>query len=169
VTEQDGRPAEPRAERAPEVGAGEAGPPGRGRIRALIALWLVLILAGPLHFYACGHPADERFAWRMFSAERARSCKGEIYELRGEANAPELTRVRVDREVHRAWIPWIWKGQPTITRRFVAVRCEDPQLLGLRIEQQCFGADGVRHDPVTRDHMCPPSTRLAAHSTGASR
>ncbi len=72
-----------------------------------IALWLVIQLAVPLHYYLMARDEhDERFAWRMFSPMRMLRCDLEL----SVGNRP----VAVTSEFHDAWQQIAARGRRSV-------------------------------------------------------
>src|SRR6185369_4719609 len=86
-----------RQERHADHSSLNDGPIGRARVWVLTgcALWLLVHVAIPLHYYYLGDDLyDERFAWRMFSAVRLQRCEVVVTELaRGSVRAVPLIQI----------------------------------------------------------------------------
>jgi hypothetical protein len=102
-------------------------------IHAFLALQLIL----PLSYYSCRRDRfDERFAWRMFSAERMATCRGSF--LLGEAKTP----VRLGSRFHEAWLTLVQRGRQQVVEAMAARLCHDNPGQAVRVELSCTTVDG---------------------------
>jgi hypothetical protein len=86
-------------------------------------LWLVVALqvAIPAAYYVRADDRDdERFAWRMFSGVRMRSCSVRVFELKAGARPQQ---VPLSRSLHSSWIHALERGRRRVMERFLATRC----------------------------------------------
>lgn len=111
--------------------------------RTALGLWLLvaLQLAIPSAYYLRrGDEDDERFAWRMFSATRFRSCSVEAFEAK-PAGAHKLT---LTHELHASWIGLLRRGRSSVIEKFLASRCSLPQATSAWLFRSCQDLDGTR-------------------------
>ena len=106
-----------------------------------IHLFLAAQLALPLSYYLAGADDgyDERFAWRMFSAERMAVCTPVF--LVGEARR----RVPLLATFHEAWVTLAQRGRREVIEAMAARLCRDnpgePVRLDLRCEEPARAGD----------------------------
>ncbi len=96
--------------------------------------WILFQIGLPLSWYLRGGGADERFAWRMFSAQHLTRC-----ELRYTERAPgiaETTEQRLDQLVQGTWVKAMTKGRPAVIDAFLSYRCAQGAS-ELTLERKC--------------------------------
>lgn len=104
----------------------------RGRF---IALVLLVQLLAPLGYYLGRHdPHDERWAWRMFSPDRMRTC------------APTFTvdgaRASLGGEFHEAWISIARRGRFRVLEAMAARLCHKHPGTEVRLSMTCTPISG---------------------------
>jgi len=134
-------------ERSEASGVSEArrargSPVGAKPRRALlfIHLYLALQIALPLtYYYARRDKYDERFAWRMFSAERMVHCRP-IFRVDGK---PE----RLGEEFHEAWLTIASRGRREVLEAIAARLCADHPGKPVTLELTCKTVDKKIEEP----------------------
>jgi hypothetical protein len=112
----------------------------RRAVLVFIHLFLAAQLALPLSYYLSREVGyDERFAWRMFSAERMATC-APVFQL-GEARR----RVPLMATFHEAWVTLAQRGRRDVIEAMAARLCRDnpgePVRLDLRCEEPARPGD----------------------------
>jgi hypothetical protein len=149
-----------------EVGsAGAAGPESaRARSTRFALCWLLLlaqVLIPSSYYLWRSDPEEERFAWRMFSARRFRSCKVQAFDvLAGQERA-----VALNAALHASWIGALRRGRERVVERFLEARCVQPGVAGSTLVRSCREVDG-RVLPVQRFHYACDARRLAREPAG---
>lgn len=110
----------------------------RGRINALIIVFLLFQLIIPLTYYVREDPYDERFAWRMFSGIRMQSCQPHA-SRRGDSE--NYVGIDLTKTLQSAWITMIERNRPAVISAFLASQCEQEGTQRARIISYCKGAD----------------------------
>ena len=116
----------------------------RARRRRVIAFgfavfaWQIIM---PLTYYLRDDPYDERFAWRMFSAERMHVCSTRAIEIVAENRGKRVRRIRLETSLHQAWLTHIKRNRRPVVRRFLEWRCESPGVSDVRLVNRCAAAD----------------------------
>ena len=110
-------------------------------LRSALGFWLLVAaqVAIPASYYLRqGDRDDERFAWRMFSATRFRSCEVSAVERdpRGE-HALDLTHA-----LHASWVGLLRRGRRSVIEKFLGARCTLPERLAVSLLRSCREVDG---------------------------
>jgi hypothetical protein len=127
-------------------------PPFRGKS---VLLWLVLLvqLAIPASYYLWRvDREDERFAWRMFSSLRFRSCRVRVTEqVDGQERLLSLPPL-----LHASWIGALRRGRGRVIERFLKSRCAQTDVDAATLVRTCREVD-ERALPVQRFvYACEP-------------
>ena len=113
--------------------AGPGKEPEGKRSRAIlifIHLFLAVQIALPISYYVARRDKyDERFAWRMFSAERMVTC-GPIVRVGGK-------RVRLGDQFHEAWVELAKRGRRDVLEAMAARLCADNPGQPVTLELTC--------------------------------
>lgn len=110
--------------------------------RALIFIhvFLAVQIALPLtYYYARRDKYDERFAWRMFSAERMAVCSASFRV----GDQP----VRLGERFHEAWINIARRGRRDVLEAMAARLCADNPGQPVLLELTCKRVDGTIENP----------------------
>ena len=129
-------------------------------VDALVALWLAAHMVIPLGYYTVRDERDERFAWRMYSAQRAELCRVDFAEvIAGQARSSRQQAISLTRTIHKAWESGLERGRPDIIAAFVAWRCAEgaEQVHMLR---RCKSGDGRPLDPLRHAWDCATGAEL---------
>ncbi len=94
-----------------------------------ILVFALFILLSPLHYYLGNNPNDERFAWRMFSAERVRKCRVTVY---GDHQILDIKH-----KFHPAWHALMRRGWPTVWTAVAKRLCTQEHVKTIHIERTC--------------------------------
>jgi hypothetical protein len=82
---------------------------------------------------------DERFAWRMFSAIRFRSCELVARERVGtDERALDLGHA-----LHASWVGLLRRGRRSVIEEFLDARCAQPALTAASLLRSCREVDGA--------------------------
>jgi hypothetical protein len=109
-------------------------------ILIFIHLFLAVQIALPISYYVARRDKyDERFAWRMFSAERMVSCRP-LFRVGGEA-------VRLGTEFHEAWITIAQRGRRDVLEAVAARLCQKGNGQPVTLELTCKTVDGTIEHP----------------------
>jgi hypothetical protein len=106
-------------------------------------LWLLVAVqvAVPASYYlGRGGGDDERFAWRMFSAIRLKRCSVDAFD--GERK--DAPRIDVSRALHASWAGSLARGRGRVIERFLATRCEVPEVRVASLTRRCTSPSGRR-------------------------
>ena len=103
---------------------------GRGRF---IALFLLVQLLLPLHYYGRRDPHDERFSWRMFSPMRMARCTPSVMIGDKPAN--------LGAEFHEAWLEIAKRGRFQVIEKMGARLCEKYPAQEVRLSVDCTYID----------------------------
>jgi hypothetical protein len=127
-------------------------------------LWLVLLvqLAIPASYYLWRiDREDERFAWRMFSSLRFRSCRVQVTEqVDGQERPLPLAPV-----LHASWIGTLRRGRGRVIERFLKGRCAQAGVDAATLVRTCREVD--EHAlPVQRFVYVCESGRLTQSPAG---
>ncbi len=103
--------------------------------------WLWLLVAAqvaiPASYYFRNDRDDERFAWRMFSAVRVRSCDVSLQEERaGESHEADLEKL-----LHASWRAALARGRRRVIERLLEKRCRDGALSAVTFVRSCREVD----------------------------
>jgi len=137
-------------------------PPGRARVlaSAFIGVWLCGQVILPL-FYSLGDdPADERFAWRMFSDITAyqRYCSvtlTEMVDAPGSAAGAAPRELDIARVLHPAWEVYLRRARGAVVDKFLRRRCEsDATVTEIEFRRTCRLEAASRMPPVERRLTC---------------
>ncbi len=105
---------------------------------AFIACYLVAQVALPLGYYlGLRAPADERFAWRMFSAARLDRCEAAV-TVRDTASGPPRP-FPLDEPLQRGWVVQLTRGQPRVVEGVLARACEEAGAISATLVRRCEG------------------------------
>ncbi|MFZ5476660.1 MAG: hypothetical protein ACOZNI_07795 [Myxococcota bacterium] len=115
-----------------------------------IVAWIGLQLAVPASYYLLDRKWDERFAWRMYSAERMTRCGVGVKEYRGDGSRD----VDLDGTYQRTWISLLSRGQPRVIDAVLVSRCTDPEVEQVRLRRRCKAPDGTQLEPMFYGHRC---------------
>jgi hypothetical protein len=148
----------------PEPVAAPAPAPNRGGLRnAAIAAFLLFQLIMPLRYYLGGGGTDERFSWRMFSSVRMQKCDvrvddilpGTAPALRGGASVKgERRKVDLEATLQIAWVGMLERNRPAVVEKFLARRCQEPDVGAVRYRRTCQETDGSRTPPLVLERDC---------------
>jgi hypothetical protein len=131
-------------------------PEQRKRINLLISLVLAASVFIPATYYMNDDRRDERYAWRMFSAQRAEVCDAKVVEQRVSATG---TSTRHDLNlvvtIHQAWVSGLKLGRPDIVQRFFDYRCEQPEVHQVVLTRDCRSGAGRPLPVDVLTHDCP--------------
>jgi len=121
-------------------------------------LWLLVAfqLAIPASYYLRSDAADERFAWRMFSAVRVEQCDVRAYLT---PSSGERERVDLARVLHSGWITGLERGRRRVIERFLSGQCRPGQVHQTELRRACEDAAGRR--TLERFHMDCASSRFS--------
>lgn len=116
--------------------------PGAKPKRALvfIHLYLAVQIALPLTYYNLRRDKyDERFAWRMFSAERMVQCR-HVFRVDGKP-------VRLGSRLHEAWLTLASRGRREVLEAIAARLCAGDPGKPVTLELTCKTADKKIEQP----------------------
>jgi hypothetical protein len=131
--------------------------PSRRRTDAFIAAYLVAQLALPLGYYlGLRPPADERFAWRMFSAVRLDRCDATLTETVRDGSSRSSRPFPLERALQLGWRVQLGRGQPRVVDAALARACEDEGAVAATLVRRCRAADGAEAPPEEVTRACPP-------------
>jgi hypothetical protein len=103
--------------------------------------WLWLLVAAqvaiPASYYVRRDRDDERFAWRMFSAVRVRSCDVSVHEQRGG----KVHEADLEKLLHASWRAALARGRRRVIERFLQKRCRDGALESVTFVRSCREVD----------------------------
>ena len=106
---------------------------------ALAVLACQIIL--PLSYYLRDDPYDERFAWRMFSAERMHICSTKAIEIVAAGGGKRVRPIPLRATLHQAWLTHIKRNRRPVVHRFLDWRCEGPGVSGVMLLNRCVAGD----------------------------
>ena len=116
----------------------------RGPTALIIALLAVQLLV-PLGYYTVRRDrSDDRFAWRMFSAEPAPRCRARF--LVGEERRP----VRLEQTFDEAWRALARRGRVLVVERMARHLCTRHPGQAVRVDLICRQGDGEL-EPISGD------------------
>lgn len=102
-----------------------------------IHVFVVVQLALPLEYYLARRDEfDERFAWRMFSAERMAQCKPQFRVGAATRPAP------LGATFHEAWLTIAERGRQDVLDAMGRRLCADNPGQEVRLEMSCRLVDG---------------------------
>ena len=102
-------------------------------VHVFVALQLVL----PLTYYVAREDRfDERFAWRMFSAERMAQCRP-VFRVEGDAKPVPLGET-----FHEAWITIAERGRQDVVDAMARRLCADHPDKEIKLEMTCRMVSG---------------------------
>ncbi len=111
--------------------------------RVFIAAFLVIQVALPLRYYIAGQSYDERFAWRMYSAQRMAQCEVR-FSREGEGLATD--------GLHSSWGALMKRGRGSVIEAWGNRLClEEP---GVVLNWRCIHPDGERRWVVRDQPIC---------------
>lgn len=138
--------------------------PRRARRLRFVLSWLLLLLQIliPSSYYLWrADPEDERFAWRMFSALRFRTCSVRAFDqLAGQERAVSLNTA-----LHASWIGALRRGRGRVVERFLQTRCDLPDVEASTLLRSCREVDGSLL-PAQRFHHACEGRRPSHELTG---
>jgi hypothetical protein len=102
---------------------------------AVIAAWLAVHIALPLSFYWGSDRSDERFAWRMFSAQKAKRCQVRASEVVAGAQQ----EIDLGSVVHVAWIATMERNRSSVIHHFLQKRCLQRGVASASLRRTCGG------------------------------
>ncbi|MEZ4268894.1 MAG: hypothetical protein R3F39_21265 [Myxococcota bacterium] len=144
-------------------------PEQRKRINALISLVLAASVFIPATYYMSDDRRDERYAWRMFSAQRAEICDAKVLEQRTD---PKGVSTRHDLNlgvtIHQAWVSGLKLGRPDIVARFFEYRCEQADVQEVVLTRDCRSGAGRPLPVDVLTHECPGKAGAQAAATPAA-
>lgn len=110
------------------------------RAFVFIHLYVALQIALPLtYYYARRDKYDERFAWRMFSAERMAVCQPRFKV--GDA------QVTLGKEFHEGWITIARRGRRDVLEAMAAQLCAENPGQPVTLELTCKTVDKKTETP----------------------
>jgi hypothetical protein len=121
----------------PKPAAPDASPRKRTVIRGLFLAFLAFQIVVPLSYYLRDDRYDERFAWRMFSDVRMRSCLPHVRETRDGVS----TTVQLSQVIHYAWIEHLGRNRRAVIARFLEARCASPGVSAVELVNECRDTD----------------------------
>lgn len=130
--------------------------------RSALGLWLLVAtqLAIPAAYYLRPlHRDDERFAWRMFSATRFRSCEVVAFEH----DAAGEHALNLSHALHASWVGLLKRGRASVIEKFLSVRCAQAELSAVSLQRSCREVDGDR-GPRQRFRMDCETGRLSTRA-----
>ncbi len=116
-------------------------------------LWLLVALqiAIPASYYLRENRDDERFAWRMFSAVRAKRCRVQAARL-WRGRSPQ--RVDVGRVLHSGWVRSLERGRSQVIERLLEQLCQGSDAERVRLERRCDEPSGRPLAPEYHELLC---------------
>jgi hypothetical protein len=101
---------------------------------------VVLQVAIPASYYLVRDDRDdERFAWRMFSSVRLTRCQ----VLAFDGKTPqERAEVDLPKTLHASWQRSLERGRKSVIERYLATRCERPDVRYSQLERSCTSPSG---------------------------
>ncbi len=153
-------------------------PRGRRRVLAFALAVLVIQLVVPLTYYLGDDRYDERFAWRMFSAERMHDCRSRAVEVVTAGGHKRARLLALDETVHQAWVSQLERNRRPVVRRFLEWRCEQAGVSEVRLVNRCVAADRTPLPPrqyaidcasgAVREPTQPGADETAGDAAGAT-
>jgi len=126
----------------------------RRRINAFIVISLALQVLIPISYHLRAAPADERFAWRMYSSVRLRTCGVTVREqVPAPGATTSWTRVNLDRTLHLGWQSALRQDVASVVEKLLRSRCN----LGasrVRMDRSCRSPSGVSFPPSRIEMDC---------------
>jgi hypothetical protein len=124
-------------------------PPGRPRAvaSAVIGAYLLWQILLPLSYYLGGDRADERFAWRMFSARREvnKTCRVHVIQWFPDGGSWSHREIRLGQTTQPTWTRLLERRQPAVVEKFLRTRCAlDSSVEDIQFVRTCAGPDGTR-------------------------
>ena len=136
----------------------------RAPLRSLFStpawLWLgVLVqLAIPASYYLCRSGSeDERFAWRMFSATRLRTCQLSARKIVAGAERP----IALERELHASWLGALQRGRQQVIDKFLDRHCVHQPVDAVLLVRRCSEVDGRQLPELRYERSCAAVVRAA--------
>ncbi len=110
----------------------------------------------PLGYYlGWRSPADERFAWRMFSAVRLDRCEAAVTETVRDGASTAARPLPLRETLQRGWLVQLTRGQPRVVDRILARACDDEGVLAATLIRRCRATDGTEAPPEELTRPCP--------------
>jgi hypothetical protein len=110
--------------------------------RSVLGSWLLVAaqVAIPAGYYLRSEDRDdERFAWRMFSATRFRSCEVTAFERDGRGERA----LDLKYELHASWVGLLRRGRRGVIEKFLSARCALPERVEASLLRSCREVDGA--------------------------
>lgn len=126
-------------------------------VGAFIVLWLLWQAWLPLAYYLGDDPAEERFAWRMFSdiSVLAMQCEVSVTEWVGEPDGDGARLVDLGATLHAAWEGHLRLGRRLVIERVLESRCRrDPSVTEVGFRRTCPAGHESRRPPVDARLRC---------------
>lgn len=119
-------------------------------------LWLLVAVqvAIPASYYVRDDRDDERFAWRMFSAVRVKSCEVKLRERR----AGVFAEADLERLLHASWRSSLARGRQRVIERFMKKRCGDAPLEAVEFVRTCRTVERKKGPPEVLRLDCARGT-----------
>lgn len=127
-----------------------------------VGAWLVFHVAVPLGYYTVRDREDERFAWRMYSAQRAEICRVDFTE---RTEGGKAKKIDLKRAIHSGWESALERGRPDVVEAFVRKRCEGG---AARVDllRRCKAGDGKPLEPERKAWRCPDLAPIDLETSG---
>jgi len=143
----------------PDPPAPDATPPARRRWQnAFIAVFLGYQLVAPLDYYLGEQGYDERFSWRMFSNVRMHECTLTLSDSVESGGAVSEREIDAQRELHVAWFNILNRYRPAVVEKFLASRCEKPDVTMAVALRRCTDTDGTALPVQRAEYDCKSGT-----------
>jgi hypothetical protein len=114
-------------------------------------------VAAPIGYYlGWRSPADERFAWRMFSAVRLDRCEATVTQTIRDGASTRARPLPLQQALQRGWLVQLTRGQPRVVDRVLARACQDEGAIAATLVRRCRAADGTEAPPEEIVRACPP-------------
>lgn len=137
------------------------GPPNeasRRPVRWLIIAFLVINLVLPLRWYlgrSVGAEVDERFAWRMFSADSLQRVEIEFWETVAVDGRSERRRVPLETIMQPGWAKVLQAyHQPALVAKFLERHCSFTAAQSVEFRRTGVWSDGSPVAPVVVKLEC---------------
>jgi hypothetical protein len=130
-----------------------------------VFLWLLLLaqLAIPSSYYLWrADREDERFAWRMFSALRFRSCRIEV----SESSHGIDRHVALSAALHASWIGTLRRGRERVIEHFLESRCAQAGVDNATLVRTCRELDNRPLPSQRFVYACQPRRLSRASLSG---
>ena len=125
---------------------------------------MLVQLAIPASYYLCRPGSeDERFAWRMFSATRLRTCQLSAREVVAGTEQP----IALERELHASWVGALQRGRQPVIDKFLDRHCVHHGVDAVRLVRRCIEVDGRQLPELRYERSCAAAVRAADLSSRA--